>query len=91
MLYETPEGRVAPAGGKVKYVFYNFETKQKTEYTDEEKLNVPILLCVQQFSSRCEDEEDEDCVRCGKRKNDFWEDTMGKLRSYLTEPLPWAN
>ena len=31
-----------------------------------------------------------DCVRCGKRKHSFWQDPVGELLSYLTEPRPWA-
>ena len=32
-----------------------------------------------------------DCVRCGKSKHSFWQDPVGELLSYLTEPRPWAN
>jgi len=49
VLYETPEGRAAPVGDKVLYVFYDFETTQSTWYTDDTKLNIPNLVCVQQF------------------------------------------
>jgi len=79
------------AGDKILYVFYDFETTQNTEYTDKAKLHVRNLICVQQFCFRCEDVEDGDCVRCGKRKHLFWEDPVGELLSYLTEPRPWAN
>ena len=34
--------------------------------------------------------EDGDCVRRGKRKHSIWEDPLGVLLSYLTEPRPWA-
>ena len=30
-------------------------------------------------------------MRCGKRTHTFWEDPVGALLSYLTEPRPWAN
>jgi hypothetical protein len=30
-------------------------------------------------------------VQCGRRKNSFWQDPVGQLLSYLTEPRPWAN
>ena len=43
------------AGDKVLYVFYYFETTQNKEYTDDAKLPVPNLVCVQQFGSRCEE------------------------------------
>ena len=61
-----------PAGDKVLYVFYDFETTQNTRYTDAAKLHVPNLVYEKQFCSRCEDEEDGvDCVRYGRRKDSF--------------------
>jgi len=30
-------------------------------------------------------------VRCDKRKHSFWQDPVGDLLSYLTEPRTWAN
>jgi len=81
-----------PAGEKVLYVFYAFETTQNTRYTDNPKLHVPNLVCVQQFCSRCEDEENGvECVRCCWRKHSFWQDPVGDLLTYLTEPRPYAN
>ena len=81
-----------PAGDKVLYVFYDFETTQNTRYTDAANLHVLNLVYVQQFCSRCEDQGYVvDCVRCGRRKYSFWEDPAGELLSYLTEPHPWAN
>jgi len=73
------------------YVFYDFESTENTVYTEDAKLLVPNLICVQQFCSRCDDVEDGDGVRCGKRKHSFWEDPVGDLLTYLTEPRPWAN
>ena len=71
-----------PAGDKVLYVFYDFETSQNNEYADEAKLHVPNLVCVQQFCSRCEDAEDAwDCVRCGTYRLSFWQDPVGELLS----------
>ena len=90
MLYETAEGGVALPGDKVVYVFYDFETTQNTKYTDEAKLHVPNLVCVQQFCSRCEDVEalERDCVRFGKRKFSSWPDPVGDLFiSMRTTPL----
>jgi len=47
---------------------------------------------VQQLCSRCEGEEDgADCVLCGRRKHSFWQVTVGKVVSYVTEPSPCAN
>jgi len=70
---------VPSASDKVLYVFYDFETTQNTEYTDEAKLHVPNLVCVQQFCLWCEDVENGDCLRCGKRKHSFGEDPVGEL------------
>jgi len=59
LCYMRPlKDALPPAADKVLYVFYDFETTQNTEYTDAAKLHVPNLVCVQQFCSRCEDEED---------------------------------
>jgi len=52
------KGRVNPAGHMVQYVFYDFETTRNTRYTDEANLHVPNLVCVQQFCSRCEDDQE---------------------------------
>jgi len=30
-------------------------------------------------------------MRCGRRKHAFWDDTVGGLLIYPTEPRPWAN
>ena len=80
------------AGDKVLYVFYDFETSQNTEHLDEAKLQLHNLVCVQQFCSRCEDAENAcGCVRCGTKRLSFWQDPVGELLSYLTEPRPWAN
>jgi len=49
---------LSSAGDKVLYVFYDFETTKNTEYMGEDKLHVPILVCVQQFCSICEAVED---------------------------------
>jgi len=92
LCYMRPLKDTLPtASDKVLYVFYDIETTQSTEYTDESKLHVPNLVCAQQFYSRCEDVEDGHCVRCGRRKHTFWQDPVGVLLIYLTEPRPWAN
>jgi len=90
VCYRIPLKDALPsASANVLYVFYDFEMTQNTEYTTEAKLHVTNLVCVQQFCSRCEDVED--CFRCGKRKHSFWQDPVGDLLIYLTEPRPWAN
>ena len=59
MCYMRPLKDVMPdASDKVLYVFYDFETKQNTKYSDKATLHVPDLVCVQQFCSQCEDAED---------------------------------
>ena len=70
LCYMIPLKDALPsAGGNVLHVFYGFETTQNSSYTDEAKVHVPNIVCVQQFCSRCQDVEDGDCVRCGKRKH----------------------
>jgi len=78
-------------GDKILHEFYDFETTENTRYADKATLHVPDLVCVQQFCAQGEDVEDGDCVRCGKRKHSFWDDPLGDMLTYLSEPLPWAN
>jgi len=54
-------------------------------------LHIINFVCVQHYFSRWNGVEDGDYVRCGKRRHSFWQDPVGELLSYLTEPLPWAN
>jgi len=76
LCYMRPLKSALPsAGDNVVYVFYDFETTQNTRHTDKAWLHVPNFVC----------------VRCGRRKHSFWEDPVGDLLSYLTEPRPWAN
>jgi len=92
LCYMRPLKDTLPAASdKVLYVFYDIETMQNTEYEEQSKLHVPNLVCAQQFCSRCEDVEDGDCARCGRRKHTFRQDPVGELLRYLTEPLPWVN
>jgi len=61
-------------------------------YSDKATLYVPDLVCVQQFCLQCEDVGNaEDCVRCGKRKNSFWDDPVDNMLLYLRKPRPWDN
>jgi len=85
----TLKDALLPAGDKVLYVFYDFETTQNIRYKDEAKSQVPNLVCLQQFCSRCEDEKDVGVsVRCARRKHSFLVDPVGDLLSYRTEPRP---
>jgi len=85
----------------VLYVFYDFETTQDTRIkktTQDMKVNesatlhVPIFVCLQQFCTAYEmqDEDEQHCARCGKRRHSFFEDPVGDLLSYLCEPRPWC-
>jgi hypothetical protein len=82
-----------PSSDGILYVFYDFETKQNTKYSDKATVHVPNLVCLQQFCSECENEEDieRDCAQRGKRKHSFWDDPIGDMLYYLCESRPWAN
>jgi len=58
---------VLPAGDRVLYLFYDFETTQNTRYSETATLHIPNLLCLQQYCSKYEDVEDveHDWVQCG--------------------------
>ena len=59
LCYMRPlKDALPPAGDKVLYVFYDFETDQNTRYTYDATLLIPNLVCVRQLCSRFEDEED---------------------------------
>ena len=74
-------------------LFYDFETTQNTRFTDTATEHVPNLVCVQQFCSLCEtnDNIDEDCERCGKRKHSFVDDPVGDLLAHMCEPRGWCD
>jgi hypothetical protein len=83
-----------PPGDRVLYVYYDFETTHNTPYMNSDKvaLHVPDLVWLQQSCSPCENSDDvtQDCARCGKRRHSFWEDPVGDMLSYLSEPRPWV-
>ena len=56
------------------------------------QLHIPISVCIQQFCSVCEMQEDieTDCDRCGRRHHSFYDDPVADL-SYLFKPRPWCN
>jgi len=72
----------------VLFVFYDFENTQDTKINETAKL--PVLICLQQFCTACEMQDDykQDCAQCGKRRHSFFEDPVGDLLSYLCEPRP---
>jgi hypothetical protein len=49
-------------------VFYDFETTQDTKFSENATEHIPNLVCVQQFSSvrQMQDDIDIDSERCGK-------------------------
>ena len=56
LFYMKPlKDALPPTRDRVLYVISDFETTQNTGYTDKATLNVPNLVCLQQFCSRSED------------------------------------
>jgi len=57
-----------PSADDVLFVFYDFETSQDTKISETAKLHVPILICLQQFCTACEmqDDYEQHCARCGR-------------------------
>ena len=82
-----------PATGiHVLCVFYDFGTKQYIKHSDEASVHISNLVCLQQFSLKCEKVQDiEYYVQGGKRKHSFLEDPVGDMFSYLCESYQWAN
>jgi len=59
MCYTKPLKDVLPdASDKVLCVFYDYDTTINTKYSDKATLDVPDLVCLQQFCSQCEDTEE---------------------------------
>jgi hypothetical protein len=77
----------------VLFVFCDFETTQDTNFSENATEHIRNLVCVQQFCSVCEmqDDIDSDCERCGRRRHIFFDDPVGHLLSCLCEPRPWCN
>ena len=65
----------------VLFVFYDFETTQDTKFSDKANVHIPMLVCLQQFCTTCEmqDDIDTDCEHCGRRRHSFFEDPVGDL------------
>jgi hypothetical protein len=55
-----------PCSDDVLFVFYDFETTQDTQFSENANEHSPILVCIQNFCSTCENQEDLeiDCIRC---------------------------
>ena len=52
-----------PSADNVLFVFYDIETTQDIKISETAKLHVPLLVCLQQFSTACEMQDDcsQDC------------------------------
>ena len=50
--------RKLPRNDTVLFVFYGFVTIQDTKISDSATMNVPILVCLQHFCSKCEKIQD---------------------------------
>jgi hypothetical protein len=74
------------------FVLYDIETTQDTKFSGKSNVHILILVCLQQFCTTCEmqDDIDVDCERCGMRRHSFFEDPVGDLLSYLCEPRSWC-
>jgi len=83
LCYMQPLKNEVPSADHVLFVFCDFETTQDRKISETAKLHVPILVCLQQFCTACEmqDDYEQDCARCGKRWYSFFEDTVGDLLS----------
>ena len=54
LCYMQPLKNEVPSADDVLFVFYDFETSQDTKISETAKLQVPILVCLQQFCTACE-------------------------------------
>jgi len=92
LCYMQPLKKEFLSADNVLFVFNDFETTQDTKISETAKLHEPILVCLQQFctASEMQDDFEQDCARCDKRQHSFFEDPVGDLLSYLCEPRPWC-
>jgi hypothetical protein len=74
------------------FVFYDFEPTHNTKFSDKAHVYVPVLICLQQFCTVCEMQDDIgiDCERCGRRRHCFFKDPVVCLLSCLCETPPWC-
>jgi hypothetical protein len=90
--YIKPLKNELPRNDDALFVFYDFETTQDTKVSDKTNVHSPMLVCLQQFCTACEMQDDihENCERCCRRRHSFFEDPLRDLLSYLCEPRPWC-
>jgi hypothetical protein len=72
------------------FVFYDFETTQETKFTETATLHVSNLVCLQQFCTQCEKQQDidVDCLRCGKRLHSFLKIQWATSYHISANPVP---
>jgi hypothetical protein len=82
-----------PCSDNVLFVFYDFETTQDTMFSENATEHVQNLVCVRQFYSVREMQDDIqiDCELCGKRRHSFFDDPVGNLLFCLCEHRPSCN
>ena len=92
LCYMRPLSDELLRSDNVSFVYYDFETRKNTRFTDSATVHVPNLVSLQKLCSQCETrvDIDEDCQRCGKRKHSFFEDPVGDL-PHLCEPRGWCD
>ena len=91
LCYMQPLKNELRSSDDVLFVFYDFDTTQDTKFNESATLLVPILVCLQQFCTACEMQDEwGNCARCGRRRHSFLEDPVGDLLSHLCEPRPWC-
>jgi len=90
LCFMRPLVNVPDASEHVLYVFYDFETTEGTKPSVRTNEQVPNLVCLQQFCSKCENvwEIEQDCIQCVQRIHSFWEDPVGDMLIYFCEYRP---
>jgi len=90
LCYMQPLKNELPSAGKVLFVFYDFETTQDRKISETAKLHVPIPVCLQQFCTACEmqDDYEQDYARCGKRRHSFFEEPRRRFAFVLMQTAP---
>jgi len=82
-----------PRCDDVLFLFYDFETTQETNLSENPTEHILIVVSLQQFCMACEMQADidTDCERCGRRRHSFYEVPVADLLSYLCKLQPWCN
>ena len=76
----------------VLFVFYDFEKTQGTKYSYSAAVEVPNLVCLQQFCSKCEKIQDINIdLNSAVGGNTFWDVPVGDLITNLWKSRPWCD